>query len=135
MLISFQDCNALDVTRWVKPISYLFETLHQPISSLASDHAVVCAYRKLNRWKRKTKLGVLCLQFYFVCFIRRAIFDDMQFYSEGYFPVVWMFSFWKIVWPPNHRKRRRRSKKLKTWSLLRKPKFLCQGLEMNPEKI
>ena len=70
-----------------------------------------------------------------MCFIRRAIFDDMLFYSEGYFPVVWMFSFWKIVWPPNHRKRRRRSKKLKTWSLLRKPKFLYQGLEMNPEKV
>jgi len=42
-----------------------------------------------------------------------------------------MLSFWKIVWAPNHRKRRRRSKKVNSWSLLRKPKFLCQGLENN----
>ena len=64
-------------------------------------------------------------------------YDDMLFYSEGYFRLLaaWMLSFWKLVWPPNHRKRRRRSKKVKSWSLLWKPKFLCQGLENNPEKL
>ena len=99
-------------------------------------HAVVCAYiGKTKRLERKTKAGVVCLEFYFVCFNAMVQYDDMLFYSEGYLPrlVVWMLSFWKIVWAPNHRKRRR--KKVNSWSLLRKPKFLCQGLENNPEKL